>query len=227
MKDRVSDFYISNPIFLGIELEFYSKYIPVINSDNFKIVKESGNNQYELISDTYSDIEKIIKDSQEIKDYLLSQDIKFDAILSPSEPSNGMHINFSFQNKDFFSNNLEYIIGGLMEYTKNYIYIFAPHKIDQNRYKFDNKSIHDIHSPKTLSWGYNNRSTAFRVVKSSKNGIERIENRLPSSNASISDSIYATLDSIYQGICNKILPPNPTYGIASDSQYKNIPLIDL
>lgn len=226
-KDRILEFYFSNPIYLGLEIEFYSKDLPFINSEKFKIVKESGYNQYELVSVIYDDIDELIKDVCIVKETLVAQHANFDAVLDSESPSSGMHINFSFQDKVFFSNNIENIIGGLMEYSKEYAYIFAPTILDQSRYLFIKDSIHDIHTPKTLSWGYNNRSVAFRVVKKFNGDIERVENRLPSSSADIKSCVYANLECIRKGLINRINPIDPTYGIASDLQYKNIMLSDL
>jgi glutamine synthetase len=88
---------------------------------------------------------------------------------------------------------------------------------------FERLRYPDMHTPTTLSWGGNNRSTALRIPDRD-GGARRLELRVASPMASVSDAIglffWAFWDSLHQ---DRLRRPR-IYGRASDPQYA-LPLL--
>ena len=78
-------------------------------------------------------------------------------------------------------------------------------------------------SPKNISWGYNNRTTALRLLKNF-DGIARIEHRVAGADADLLEVIAAILYGSYIGMKEKMIPTSPIYGLGFDPQYNLIPL---
>jgi len=108
---------------------------------------------------------------------------------------------------------LIYSIGGLYYDLKKSINDFLPNIEARNRIIYG-----DNHTPKKISWGYNNRTVAINI-KTLKNKYI-IEHRVPSNNCNIFQITKIIINSIASGIKNKINPPQPIYGNAFDEQYK-------
>lgn len=66
-------------------------------------------------------------------------------------------------------------------------------------------------APVNTAWGYDNRTTAFRVPPSSP-GARRVENRLPSSDANPYLALAASLAAGYSGMINKLEPTEASTG---------------
>ncbi|MBN8828837.1 MAG: hypothetical protein J0H68_09035 [Sphingobacteriia bacterium] len=215
--------YFKEKVTFGAELEFYSlKPLELENLNlflrsfdkNIKVVKEDGENQFEIIFPPFNDALNLANLIDKVKNNLT--DITFSAKPFINQPSSGLHFNFSFPNKDFFENNFKYIIQGLIKYLKESLVYFCPSDNDYTR--FTNKA--DLHSPKNISWGFNNRSTAIRVPPPNENcDVKRIEHRISSPNANPYLAISVILYAAKFGIDEQLLPPEPTYGIASNEQY--------
>lgn len=107
------------------------------------------------------------------------------------------------------SKQLLHYIGGLRAFTPNLISLYAP---TVNAYR---RFAPDISAPVSVSWGYDNRTTAFRVPESSPQG-SRIENRFPGVDANPYLAMAATLASGLLGLQRKIDPGAPQRGIKED-----------
>jgi glutamine synthetase len=100
-------------------------------------------------------------------------------------------------------------IAGLQRYTPDLISFYAP---NVNSYR---RLAPDISAPINLSWGYDNRTTAFRVPESSPNN-RRVENRFPGADANPYLAIAASLASGLLGLRKSLQPTAPHHGTAND-----------
>ncbi|MFV0476777.1 MAG: glutamine synthetase family protein [Parahaliea sp.] len=138
------------------------------------------------------------------------------------EPGSAMHIHQSvlrtdsgeniFVNKDgSLADTLMHYIGGLQRFTPELISLYAP---NVNSYR---RLAPDISAPINLNWGFDNRTTAFRVPQDVPQSM-RVENRFPGADANPYLAIAATLASGYLGMKLAVQPTAPHQGIANDDE---------
>lgn len=114
-----------------------------------------------------------------------------------------------FTNKDgsaspaFFS-----FIGGMQHFVPKAMSMMAPYV---NSYR---RLAPDMSAPLNNAWGYDNRTTAFRVPVSEP-AARRIENRLPSSDANPYLALAASLGCGYLGMVQGLEPTPPTEDTAN------------
>ena len=96
-------------------------------------------------------------------------------------------------------------IAGLQRYTPELISLYAP---NVNSYR---RLAPDISAPINLNWGFDNRTTAFRVPHD-KPAATRVENRFPGADANPYLAIAASLASGYLGMKQKLKPTEPPPG---------------
>ena len=136
------------------------------------------------------------------------------------EPGSALHIHQSILSlqtgKNIFNGEdgeptaaLMNYIAGLQRYTPDLISFYAP---NVNSYR---RLAPDISAPINLSWGYDNRTTAFRVPDSSPDN-RRVENRFPGADANPYLAIAASLASGLFGLTGKLQPTAPHQGTAND-----------
>lgn len=94
-------------------------------------------------------------------------------------------------------------IGGMQFYIPKLLIMLAPYV---NSYR---RLAPDMACPVNNAWGYDNRTTAFRVPESDPDS-RRIENRLPSSDANPYLAIAASLAAGLLGIEGSLVPADPT-----------------
>ncbi|MFT5484217.1 MAG: glutamine synthetase [Halieaceae bacterium] len=107
------------------------------------------------------------------------------------------------------SERLLHYIGGLQEFTSKLISFYAPNINSYRRF------APEISAPINLCWGYDNRTTAFRIPASSV-GAKRVENRFPGVDANPYLAFAATLASGYLGMKHHIDPGPPHEGVANE-----------
>ena len=230
---------LNNHVVLGIELEFYAEgmqedlFLSTINnkiiSFGFLCEKENSINQYEIKSDCYDDINYLIKHFESVKEIIVTTVHKLGGNVSfkakPYLDRAGSALNVHVNLVDSDNNNLFYYreqkyssyllqsIGGLCVMMRQHMSFFAPNDDSYLRFQYP-----DIHTPTTISWGINNRTTAIRIpnVRSKC----RIEHRVPGADCDLREVLKAIIEGITFGIENKVAPPEIVYGIASDPQYK-------
>lgn len=140
--------------------------------------------------------------------------ISFMAKYSEADAGSSCHIHISVKNKEtgrniFIDDDKEsdffrYFLGGLNKLASDFFLFFAP---TINSYKrFSSNSF----APTKVSWGYDNRTTSFRIV--GKNDGYRIENRLPGADANPYMAFAATIAAGLYGVEKKIEPPSETKG---------------
>ncbi|MDA8814608.1 glutamine synthetase family protein [Luminiphilus sp.] len=136
------------------------------------------------------------------------------------EPGSALHIHQSILSletgKNIFNGpddeptaELMHYIAGLQRYTPDLISFYAP---NVNSYR---RLAPDISAPINLSWGYDNRTTAFRVPDSTPEN-RRVENRFPGADANPYLAIAASLASGLLGLEHKLQPTAPHQGTAND-----------
>jgi glutamine synthetase len=137
-----------------------------------------------------------------------------------AQPGSAMHIHQSVVDiktgQNIFSNadgspskEFFHFIGGMQKYVPSSLVMMAPYV---NSYR---RLTPDMACPVNNAWGYDNRTTAFRVPVSDA-AARRVENRLPSSDANPYLALAASLGCGYLGICNAIEPTEPTYDSANE-----------
>jgi glutamine synthetase len=136
------------------------------------------------------------------------------------QPGSAMHIHQSvvhtdsgenvFSNKDGTpSKEFFHFVGGMQRYVPNALVMLAPYV---NSYR---RLTPDMACPVNNAWGYDNRTTAFRVPVSGPSA-RRVENRLPSSDANPYLALAASLACGWLGMVNGIDPSEATYDTANE-----------
>jgi glutamine synthetase len=125
------------------------------------------------------------------------------------QPGNGFHIHVSIV--DAAGNNrfgaaggdtlLRQAVAGMQALTLDSLAIFAPHFNAQRRFQ-------SVFVPRTLDWGYNNRSVAFRIPVADA-AAQRIEHRVAGADASPHLVMAAVLAAIHHGITNRLTATEP------------------
>lgn len=137
-----------------------------------------------------------------------------------TEPGSALHIHQSIvdsatgenifidedgkQNTRFMS-----YIAGLQTFTPNLISFYAP---NVNSYR---RLAPELAAPINLNWGFDNRTTAFRVPHSGP-AATRVENRFPGADANPYLAIAASLASGYLGMKLGLSPTEPHQGTANE-----------
>lgn len=106
--------------------------------------------------------------------------------------------------EDFF-----HFIGGMQRYIPRSMVMMAPYV---NSYR---RLTPDMAAPLNTAWGYDNRTTAFRVPVSDA-AARRVENRLPGSDANPYLALAASLACGYLGMMQKLKPTEPTAETANE-----------
>ncbi|RCS24649.1 glutamine synthetase [Phyllobacterium salinisoli] len=138
------------------------------------------------------------------------------------QPGSAMHIHQSILNKktgrNIFTNEdgsesdaFHHFIGGMQKHVPNALVMFAPYV---NSYRRLTKAAS---APVNVKWGYDNRTTAFRVPRSDPSS-RRVENRIPSSDANPYLALAASLACGLIGIMNKIKPDQPASTTVNDNE---------
>ncbi|MCZ3375588.1 MULTISPECIES: glutamine synthetase family protein [Rhizobium] len=137
-----------------------------------------------------------------------------------SQPGSAMHIHQSVVNietgKNVFTNpdgtpspEFFHFIGGMQRFVPNALAMLAPYV---NSYR---RLAPNMSCPVNNAWGYDNRTTAFRVPISDPQA-RRVENRLPSSDANPYLALAASLASGLLGIMKQVEPTAPTEDSANE-----------
>ena len=144
----------------------------------------------------------------------------------PDQTGNGMHVHVSVQDEqgnnvfdngaDDGSDMLRHAIGGVQALLPDSMAVFAPNLNSYRRFG------PNLFVPVNASWGYNNRSVAFRVPNGPAHA-RRIEHRVTGADANPYLVVAAILAGIHHGIVNQCDPGAPAEGNACDVVDENIP----
>ena len=182
---------------IGIELEFYI----INNNQNLDIVKElkkvitdvenieeeRGNNQFEIKTKPYTNINQLINDYEKIKETLNSfcaknnLIINYEALPFKEDCGSALQLNISLLDKNnqnlFARKNLNgnlvesdlllSCIAGLLDNLNNNLLLYINNEKSLNRFDLEQnikiKNLNKYPAPTFVSWGINNRSCAIRV----------------------------------------------------------------
>lgn len=138
----------------------------------------------------------------------------------------GLHVHFSildregnniFAGKDYKGTPaLKHAIGGLLHGMADCTAIFAPNANSFRRFRPGSGA------PTTLSWGYDNRSTALRIPESDIDAT-RIEHRVSGADVNPYLTFAAILAGALHGLKNKLTPPAAIKGEVDRSKVKALP----
>ncbi|WP_157018577.1 glutamine synthetase family protein [Mesorhizobium xinjiangense] len=142
------------------------------------------------------------------------------------QPGSAMHIHQSVIDKktgrNIFSNAdgseseaFHHFIGGMQRHMPNALVMMAPYV---NSYR---RLTQAAAAPVNAKWGYDNRTTAFRVPRSDPSA-RRVENRIPSSDANPYLALAGSLTCGLIGMLQKIKPDAPV-GTAANQDEIDLP----
>lgn len=117
----------------------------------------------------------------------------------------GMPLFFDAADENGISQHLRHFIGGLQNYLGDMTLLFLP---TINSYR---RFAEGTFAPPGLGWGYENRTTCFRVI-GHEAGSMRVENRLPGADTNPYLTTAATLAAGAAGMIEKIEPDAPITG---------------
>ena len=142
------------------------------------------------------------------------------------QTGNGMHVHCSVmdeQGNNIFNDGTEdgsvklrHAIGGLQATLGDAMAFFAPNLNSFRRFG------PNLFVPVNRTWGYNNRSVAFRVPNGSPES-RRVEHRVSGADANPYLVLAAILAGIHHGIVNEIDPGEPAEGNACEVMDEGIP----
>lgn len=142
------------------------------------------------------------------------------------QTGNGLHVHCSVVDEkdrnvfddgtDEGSARLRHAIGGLQATLPDAMAFFAPNLNSYRRFG------PNLFVPVNRTWGYNNRSVAFRVPNGSPES-RRIEHRVSGADANPYLVLAAILAGIHYGIVNEIDPGEPAEGNACEIMDEGIP----
>jgi len=139
------------------------------------------------------------------------------------EPGSSMHLHQSLVDKKTGNNSFvkddgthsakfEAYLGGLQKYTESAMAIFAPNVNSYRRFESGESC------PTNVEWGFDNRTTGFRVPVSEANAT-RIENRIPGADTNPYLAIAVNLACGYLGLQENLKPGDPVEESAWDLPY--------
>ena len=139
----------------------------------------------------------------------------------PEEPGSAMHIHQSIVASEtgdniFVDREGQHTgaffayIAGLQQYTPELTSFYAPNVNSYRRLAIGSTA------PSNLDWGFDNRTTAFRVPNSSAEAV-RVENRFPGADVNPYLAFAATLASGYLGMKNESVASQPQLGTANEN----------
>lgn len=182
------------------------------------LIHEEGAGQLEINlrhGDPVELADQVFLFKRTIREAALKHDMYATFMAKPiqGQPGSAMHIHQSivdietgnniFTNADNSESKAFYhFIGGLQKHMANALVMLAPYV---NSYR---RLVPDVSAPVNLRWGYDNRTTAFRVPRSDPQS-RRVENRLPSSDANPYLALAASLACGLIGLQDKIRPDEP------------------
>ncbi|MGE0502819.1 MAG: glutamine synthetase family protein [Rhizobiaceae bacterium] len=138
------------------------------------------------------------------------------------QPGSAMHIHQSVVHRRTGQNvfaeadgsesaTFRHFIGGMQTHVPNALVMFAPYV---NSYR---RLTQAASAPVNNKWGYDNRTTAFRVPRSDP-AARRVENRIPSSDANPYLALAASLACGLIGMRRKIEPEAPILTTANEDE---------
>ncbi|MBN9067085.1 MAG: glutamine synthetase [Rhizobiales bacterium] len=195
------------------------------------LIHEEGAGQLEINlrhGDPVALADQVFMFKRTIREAALKHDTYATFMAKPiqGQPGSAMHIHqsvlqiksgnniFTTENGDE-SDAFRHFIGGMQHHVPSALVMFAPYV---NSYR---RLTQGASAPVNTKWGYDNRTTAFRVPRSEPAG-RRIENRIPSSDANPYLALAASLACGLIGMQKREMPDQPV-GIAANEDEIELP----
>lgn len=191
------------------------------------LIHEEGAGQLEINlrhGDPIELADQVFMFKRTIREAALKHEIYATFMAKPiqGQPGSAMHIHQSIidkkTGKNIFSaedgsetEDFFHFIGGMQKHVPNALVMFAPYV---NSYR---RLTQAASAPVNNKWGYDNRTTAFRVPRSDP-AARRVENRIPSSDANPYLALAASLACGLIGITNKIKAEPPVLTTANAAE---------
>lgn len=188
------------------------------------LIHEEGAGQLEINlrhGDPIELADQVFMFKRTIREAALKHEIYATFMAKPiqGQPGSAMHIHQSIIDKKTGRNIFSaedgseteaffHFIGGMQKHVPNALVMFAPYV---NSYR---RLTQAASAPVNNKWGYDNRTTAFRVPRSDP-AARRVENRIPSSDANPYLALAASLACGLIGITNKIKAEPPVLTTAN------------
>jgi glutamine synthetase len=182
------------------------------------LIHEEGAGQLEINlrhGDPIELADQVFMFKRTIREAALKHEIYATFMAKPiqGQPGSAMHIHQSIIDKKTGKNGSEtddffHFIGGMQKHVPNALVMFAPYV---NSYR---RLTQAASAPVNNKWGYDNRTTAFRVPRSDP-AARRVENRVPSSDANPYLALAGSLACGLIGITNKIKAEPPVLTTAN------------
>ena len=198
---------------IGIEWEFYINPIPGFDIDHLEVKKkiekenalilseERGKGQYEAALPFERNIQSLIEKCDHFKystkRILYEYDCKngFCPLPHKNDHGSALHINITlhrgfeslYREESSVRENryIIYSVAGILHLLQEGMYITASDFYSFQRLRYSKDDM----SPKNVSWGINNRTTAIRIASSVPLRSRRLEFRVPSSSDRIESAI--------------------------------------
>jgi len=110
----------------------------------------------------------------------------------------GFHINISCSD----NSKKENVIAGILKHAEELTYYM-------NNTEDSYERLGSSKAPRTIAWGYENRSTFIRVPATTNEDASRIEIRTPDSECNVYIVFTLLINAALDGIKNKLAPPEP------------------
>jgi glutamine synthetase len=191
------------------------------------LIHEEGAGQLEINlrhGDPVELADQVFMFKRTIREAALKHEIYATFMAKPiqGQPGSAMHIHQSVLDRrtgrNVFSNDdgtetdaFKHFIGGMQKHIANALVMFAPYV---NSYR---RLTQAASAPVNNEWGYDNRTTAFRVPSSDPTA-RRVENRIPSSDANPYLALAASLACGLIGLRNGIAPEAPVLTTANEDE---------
>ncbi|WP_425356525.1 glutamine synthetase family protein [Zhengella mangrovi] len=190
------------------------------------LIHEEGAGQLEINlrhGDPVELADQVFMFKRTIREAALKHDMYATFMAKPiqGQPGSAMHIHQSIIDKktgrNIFTSDdgseseaFFHFIGGMQKHVPNALVMFAPYV---NSYRRLTKAVT---APVNVEWGYDNRTTAFRIPRSDP-AARRVENRIPSSDANPYLALAASLACGLIGMKQKIKPKEPAGHTANEA----------
>lgn len=191
------------------------------------LIHEEGAGQLEINlrhGDPIELADQVFMFKRTIREAALKHDIYATFMAKPiqGQPGSAMHIHQSIIDKKTGRNVFSaedgseteaffHFLGGMQKHVPNALVMFAPYV---NSYR---RLTQSASAPVNNKWGYDNRTTAFRVPRSDP-AARRVENRIPSSDANPYLAMAASLACGLIGMTNKIKAEPPVLTTANAAE---------
>ncbi len=191
------------------------------------LIHEEGAGQLEINlrhGDPVELADQVFMFKRTIREAALKHEIYATFMAKPiqGQPGSAMHIHQSIIDKKTGRNiftaddgsetgAFTHFIGGMQKHVPNALAMFAPYV---NSYR---RLTQGASAPVNTMWGYDNRTTAFRVPRSDP-AARRVENRIPSSDANPYLAMAASLACGLIGMKNKAVATPPVVTTANEDQ---------